>query len=276
MNVPLHKLTLESGLTLTYRQLGSGDPAVLLLHGWPTSSYLWRDVMPALAGSNRVIAPDLPGFGGSVKPADERYDFEYFAAAIDEFLTAIDVTNVIPVGHDIGGPVALWWAMRNRPRVARLALLNTLIYPEFDDAVVEFVAALMTPGKREELTSREGLASIMRLGVVNADVLTDDVLDAVVAPFPDDASRLALARAGIGLNPEGFVEMAAALPAFDVPVRLIYGEQDKVLPDIADTMTRLAADLPDVEVTSLPDCGHFIPEEAPQRVGELLADFVSR
>jgi pimeloyl-ACP methyl ester carboxylesterase len=273
--LPLQNLTLESGATLTYRELGSAGPVVLLLHGWPTSSYLWRNVMPTIAESTRVLAPDLPGFGGSDKPLDQRYDFKFFGAVLDEFLAASGVEHVIPVGHDIGGPVALWWAMRNRSRVPRLALLNTLVYPEFDDAVVAFVRTLMTPGAREEATSPEGLAEIMRLGVVNADVLTDEVIDAVVAPFRDDASRLALANAGIGLSPKGFAEMARELPRFDVPVRLIYGEQDKVLPDVAVTMRRLALDLRHAEVTALPDCGHFLQEEEPEEVAALLAAFVS-
>lgn len=273
MVLPKLSVTLDSGLTVTYRTLGDG-PTVLLLHGWPTSSYLWRNVMPSLAEAHHVIAVDLPGFGGSDKPPDPRYGFELFGASIDRLLDEVGAGDASLVGHDLGGPVAVWWAMRNRPRVSRLALLNTLIYPEFSDTVVEFVTVLRTPGRREELTSDEGLAGIMRLGVVNADVLTDEVLEAVIAPFADAEARLALAKAGIGLGRRGFEEIAGALSGFNVPVRLIYGEQDKLLPDVGDTMARLAVDLPDVEVTALPDCGHFIQEEAPERVGALLAKFL--
>src|SRR5688572_4222979 len=78
------------GLTLAYRELGSGPP-VLLLHGWPMSSFLWRDVMPPIARQNRVIALDLPGFGGSDKPLGVAYDFELFERAIDAFLGALEV-----------------------------------------------------------------------------------------------------------------------------------------------------------------------------------------
>lgn len=69
------------GLTLAYRSSGAG-PSVLLLHGWPTSSYLWRDVIPPIAEHNRVIALDLPGFGQSSKPLDG-YDFAFFERALD-------------------------------------------------------------------------------------------------------------------------------------------------------------------------------------------------
>jgi len=75
-------ITLGDGLTVGYRELGSGPP-VLLLHGWPTSSWLWRRVMPRLAEENRVVALDLPGFGASAKALDVRYDFDLFEHAID-------------------------------------------------------------------------------------------------------------------------------------------------------------------------------------------------
>lgn len=273
-DAPLHTVIIDNGLRLGYRELGSG-PSVLLLHGWPTSSYLWRNVMPAIAARNRVIAIDLPGFGASDKPTDVRYGFSYFSAALDGFLTALSVDSVSLVGHDLGGPVALHWAMRNRDRLRSVGLLNTLVYPELSDAVIDFVTTLIDPSARDDLTGADGLRSIMRLGVVDASVLTADVLDAVLDPFSDEASRLALAKAGIGLSRRGFADIAAALPAFDVPVRLIYGEQDRVLPDVADTMSRLASDLPNVEVTALPHCGHFVQEEQPDRVGELLAPFLA-
>src|SRR5829696_1076376 len=99
------------GLTLSYREAGQGD-AVLLLHGWPTSSFLYRDVMAPIARDNRVLALDLPGFGASSKPVDARYGFEFFANAIDGFLDAVGVDEVGLAGHDLGGPIAVDWMLR--------------------------------------------------------------------------------------------------------------------------------------------------------------------
>jgi pimeloyl-ACP methyl ester carboxylesterase len=131
---PVAATTLEKleagGLTLAYRELGSGSP-VLLLHGWPTSSFLWRDVMPPIGAHNRVLALDLPGFGGSDKPLGVRYDFELFERAIDDFLAALDIDEVAIGVHDLGGPIGLHWALHRTERVTRVALLNTLVYPEF-------------------------------------------------------------------------------------------------------------------------------------------------
>ena len=266
------KTTQVGDLTLAYRELGSGPP-VLLLHGWPTSSFLWRNVMPPIARANRVVALDLPGFGGSDKPQGAHYNFEFFEQAIDGFLDQLGIDAVAIAGHDLGGPVATHWALDRQERVSKFALLNTLVYPEFSEAVFAFIKAASTPGLREQITGPEGLEAAMRLGLADETKLTDEVLAGVREPFQSDEARNALADAGIGLEPEGFVEMGKRLGSMTIPVCLIYGEQDRILPDIAETMARVKKDLPQATVTALPGCGHFLQEEAPEEIGELLASF---
>ncbi len=261
-----------NGLGIGYRELGSG-PAVLLIHGWPTSSHLWRDVAPAIAERNRVVAIDLPGFGASDKPLGTRYDFDFFEDAIDGLLRALEIDRVALAVHDLGGPVGVHWALRNRDRVNRLALLNTLLYPELSEAAREFVTACATPGLREQLTSAAGLEEVLRLGLADEANLTDELLSAVLEPFGSAEARRALADAGIGLRPEGFHEIARELPSLDVPVRIVYGAQDRILPDVEATMARVATDLPQAVVTALPGSGHFVQEEAADAVAPLLASF---
>jgi haloalkane dehalogenase len=259
-------------LTLAYRELGSGDP-VLLLHGWPTSSFLWRDVMRPIADRNRVIAIDLPGFGASDKPLGIRYGFELFDRTLDGFLAALGIGAVGLAVHDLGGPVGLHWAVHRPDRVTKLALMNTLVYPEFSEAVLQFIKACSTPELREQLTSPAGLEAAMGLGLADEATLTEEVLAAVREPFQSRESRRALADAGIGLEPEGFAEIARLLPSLRMPVRVIYGERDRILPDVAETMARVQRDFPQAEVTALPGCGHFLQEEAPDEIGGLLARF---
>jgi pimeloyl-ACP methyl ester carboxylesterase len=260
------------GLTIAYRELGSGPP-VLLLHGWPTSSFLWRDVMEPIAEHNRVLAIDLPGFGGSDKPLGVRYGFELFDRTLDGFLAALGIEQVGLAVHDLGGPIGLHWAVHRPQRVTRLALLNTLVYPEFSEAVLQFIKACSTPELRDQLTSPAGLEAAMGLGLADEASLTDEVLAAVREPFQSEESRRALADAGVGLEPEGFVEIARLLPSLRMPVRVVYGERDRILPDVAQTMARVKADLPQAEVTALPECGHFLQEEAPEEIGSQLARF---
>ncbi|MDQ3733596.1 MAG: alpha/beta fold hydrolase [Actinomycetota bacterium] len=259
------------GLSVAYRAMGTGAP-VLLLHGWPTSSYLWRDVMAPIAEHNTVIAPDLPGFGRSSKPLDG-YEFEFFDQVLDGFLDALGITEVALAAHDLGGPIALHWALHRQDRLSRLALLNTVAYPEFHPSAIAFVRGLVTPSRRAAMTSPEGLEQLMRQGVANPAALGEEVISAVQAPFDSEPARLALAAAGVGLRASGFKEIARLLPTLQAPVRIVYGAQDRLLPDIAETVARLRIDLPQAEVTELPDAGHFIQEDAPAQVGMHLARF---
>ncbi|MGH7374199.1 MAG: alpha/beta fold hydrolase, partial [Candidatus Rokuibacteriota bacterium] len=151
--------------------------------------------------------------------------------------------------------------------------LNTLVYPEFSEAVKEFVRACATPELREKITSPAGLESIMRDGLADPARLSPEVLAAVQEPFRTAEARRALADAGIGVSRKGFVQIAHRLPTLRMPVRVVYGGRDRVLPDVADTMARVKADLPQADITVLPDCGHFLQEEAPAEVGALLARF---
>jgi pimeloyl-ACP methyl ester carboxylesterase len=269
--------TEVDGLSIAYREAGTG-PAVLLVHGWPTSSLLWRDVMPHLAPGNRVLAIDLPGYGGSAKPLDVRYDFGFYEGVLDGFLAALGIDLVALVVHDVGGPIGVHWALRNPGRVTALGILNTLLYPEFSPEVIEFVQRLRTTGEREKMVSPDGLADMLRLGVREPARLAPDLLAGFTEPFAGDAAggaREALARAAVGLSPRTIREIGAALPTVTAPVRVIHGVHDPFLPDIAHTVERLRADIPQAEVTALADCAHFIQLEAPDRVGALLAEFLA-
>ena len=115
----------------------------------------------------------------------------------------------------------------------------------------------------------------MRFGLADGSKLSDDVIAGVTEPFRSEDDRLALARAGIGISPDAFVEIAKGLRKLKMPVRVIYGERDRILPDIAETVARLQRDLPQAEVTALPGCGHFL-QEAPDEIGELLAAFFAK
>jgi len=259
-------------LRLHYLTCGAGDP-VVLLHGWPTSSFLWRNIMGALAKHNQVIALDLPGFGKSDKPENVSYSFRFHEHVLEGFLDALGLGATSLVVHDLGGPIGLYWACHHRDRLQRLALLNTIVYPEMSYAVVLFVAACRIPGVRALLASPWGLRGAMRFGVSDPKRLSEDAIRGVQEPFEDWDARYALLKAGYGLNPKGFKDIARLLPSLDVPVRIIYGARDRILPDVAETMRRVAGDLPQAEVTVLPDCGHFLQEERPDEIGRLLADF---
>src|SRR3954464_13119788 len=152
------------GRTLAYREAGEG-PAVVLLHGWPTSSFLWRNVMPAIARGRRGVALDLPGFGGSDKPTDVTYGYDFFTTAVRGFVDALELDDVALGLHDLGGPIGMRFALDNPHRVRAVALTNTLLYPEdMTEMLTQFVEALQTPGLRDRFTGAQGLEAALRLG----------------------------------------------------------------------------------------------------------------
>lgn len=258
---------------LGYRELGEG-PAVLLLHGWPTSSWLWRDVMIPIARSNRVIALDLPGFGSSSKPPDQHYGFRFYDDILTGFLDGLGIETVALGVHDLGGPVGVHWAIQNPARVRRLALLNTLVYPDLSWAVKAFVAICSLPVARGWITSPRGIRFAMRLGVFKKSRMEGAALEPYQAPFRDDGARRALAATAKGLSVGGLKRIEAGLPDLRIPLRLIYGEEDRILPDVAETMARVAREVDqDVEITPLRGVGHFCQEERGEEIGEMLAAF---
>lgn len=262
------------GLRLHYLEAGpeDGDP-VLLLHGWPTSSFLWRNVMPGIAEHRRVLALDLPGFGKSDKPLEATYSFRYFEKTLDAFVDSLGISKVGLAVHDLGGPVGLYWASRRPEILDRLAILNTIVYPEMSWAVVAFVAACKLPLIRSVMTSPWGLGKSLRFGVHDTSRLRDDAVAGTQAPFADKGSRKALLKAGGNLSPKGFRVIAEWVPTVQVPVQIVYGEKDRILPDIGKTVSRLRKDIPHARVHPLSDCGHFIQEERPEEIGDVLGRF---
>jgi haloalkane dehalogenase len=274
MTAPSSHYIQANNLRLHYTEAGQGDP-VLLLHGFPTSSHLYRNVLPEIAKTHRAIAPDLPGYGLSEKPLDVKYDYELYADTLSAFLDALGIEKTHLVVHDLGGPAGLYWAVHNPTRVKSIVILNTLVFPDVHWTVTAFLLSLRTPGLRDFLVSPKGLVATMKLGVFHKDRMNRQTLTPYTAPFETKPARKALIKAGGGLGIGGLATIAKGLPTLEAPLRLIYGENDRVLPDVAKTMKRVKDLRPEAELTSLENCGHFLQEDEPQRIGELISEFVN-
>jgi pimeloyl-ACP methyl ester carboxylesterase len=276
MGEPQRRDAKIDGLSIHWTEAGEGRP-LLLLHGWPTSSFLWRNIIPHLSPHRRVIAPDLPGFGDSDKPLDRANDFELHRRVLDGLLDHLHVDG--PLGmvvHDIGGPIGFHWARHASMRLDRVALLNTLVYPELHWMERAFIAACGVPGLRRLLSSALGLRFVLRIGLAKPSRLSRDDRDAFLRPFSDADSRESLLRSIACLDAGEMRHAVGWLRGLELPMRMIYGADDRILHGLPRTVRRLGRDLPGLEITAIRDCGHFLQEEHPDEVGRALAAFFGR
>lgn len=258
---------------LHYYEEGEGA-AILMLHGFPTSGYLWRNVMPELSKDYRVIALDLPGFGQSDKSHNLSYSFNFYDKIIDGFLNELGISNVTLALHDLGGPLGLLWAVRHQEKLEKLVLLNTLVYSDFSWGVKLFMLGVRLPFVRTWLSSAKGIAWAMRFGVEQKEKLTPEVIQNYQVPFKSSSDQKALLKTVSNLSLKAYDEIEEIFPKLKIPIRVIYGVNDRILPKVADTMERVKSDFPSAEVTALPNCGHFLQEDEPEKIGQLILDFM--
>jgi haloalkane dehalogenase len=137
---------------MSYSDTGGGHVPVVFLHGNPTSSYIWRNVIPHVAGGHRCLAPDLIGMGDSGKP-DIPYRFSDHARYLDAWFDAVGLDQVVVVGHDWGGALAMDWAARRPGRVRGVAVIETSLRPMRSEELAPWVVELfrsyrLVKGKR--------------------------------------------------------------------------------------------------------------------------------
>ena len=267
------KYTTVEGVKIHYLTAGSGEP-ILLIHGFPTSSYLWRNIIDEISEKYKVIAIDLPGYGKSDKRIEDSFSFRYYNRILTSFLNNLKIENITLGVHDVGGPIGLYWMVRNMEKVNRLILFNTLVYSEFSWAVKLFGLATILPGIKNWLTSPSGIKKALRIGVHDKEKLTAAVIRNYQSPFSDKKSRKVLLKSVQRLSLKGFKEIETKLPLFTGPVQLIYGENDKILPGVAHTMKKVKKDLPRSNVKSIPNCGHFLQEDAPKQINDTILAFM--
>lgn len=259
------------GLNIFYLDSGKGDP-VVLLHGWPTSSYLWRNIIPSLAKTRRVIAPDLTGYGRSDKPLDIEYSFDNQSKILGEFLDQLGLQKTALVVHDFGGPIGLLWAVRNPEKLERLAILNTFLHPKLPFLMDLLFFASRIPAVGKWFATPSGVAATIKLGITNKNVLTKELMETYQTPFKSIDAQKALLKAFNDSKLDELNEVIQKLPTLKVPVFILYGEKDIWL---APEMIRIKNELPHARIAAIPNCNHFLQEDQPEMVGNLLADFFS-
>lgn len=267
-------VTIQKGLRIHTLVAGAEtSPPVILLHGYPANCQLWRRCIPALAERFRVYAPDLPGHGKSDKPLDVDYDLNFLVGFLLDFCEAMSLERVSLVAHDFGGMVGLGFAVRHPERVARFVVMDTGPYAEWPFLCRLAIGLASKPFFARWMLTRVGFALAMKLFLVqNAGVVNSEVVDIHRAPWIEDsATRQAFSHV-VGVPPVRLVEPRERLRSIAAPTLILWAEKDRVLP--ASIARELQGDIPNAELATVPDCGHFLHEEQPELIVEHLARFL--
>ena len=268
------------GSRIAYGVHGEGPP-VVLLHGTPSSSYIWRNIVPDLvAGGYKVHVFDLLGYGLSERPwsADVDTSMTGQVEVLEQLLRIWKIETLHLVAHDIGGGIAQRFGVKETDRLRSLTMIDVVSYDSY-------------PSKRTRQQMSEGLEKLIKKPDEEhrghfAEWLLSTHSDP--ANFDPEALRIYLdfISGPIGqpslfqhqvahYDPKHTMEVADQLGALgDVPVQLIWGADDAW--QVIDWAHRLANAIPGSELHIIEGCGHFAPEERPSEVAYLLVDFIAR
>lgn len=279
-----HRKATVNGVEIFYREAGRrGRPVLLLLHGFPSSSHMYRNLIPALADRYHVIAPDYPGFGQSATPdrATFNYSFANFTTLVDGLVTQLGVTRYALYVQDYGAPVGYRLALQRPDRVTALIVQNGNAYDEGLSPFWDPIKAYWTEGT-------DGRRQPLRAGLTLA-ATKSQYLDGVADPSRIDPAawvhdQTLLDRPGIDeIMLDLFYDYRtniALYPQFQSffrqrkpPTLIVWGVNDAIFPAAGANAYR--KDLPDAEIHLL-DTGHFALEDKGTEIASLIRSFLAR
>ena len=272
-----------NGLEMAWHEQGEGD-AIVFLHGNPTSSYLWRNVIPYVADMGRCIAPDLIGHGDSAKLDDQgpdRYRFVEHRSYLDALLDSLDLGDRVTfVIHDWGSALGFDWANRHRDRVAGIAYMEAIVRPvsweDWPDSATEIFQAFRSPAGEDMVIEKNIFVERVLPGSIMRD-LKDDEMAEYRRPFTTPADRrptLTWPREiPLGGEPADVVEIVASyadwLATSDIPKLFVNADPGAILTGPQREFCRSWPNQTEVTVTG----SHFIQEVSADAIGTALADW---
>jgi pimeloyl-ACP methyl ester carboxylesterase len=282
---PFKRNWLEiEGLRLHFLDEGRGE-AVVAVHGNPTWSFYYRDLVRGLRGGHRVVVPDHMGCGLSDKPGDDQYDYT-LSRRIDDFgrlMDELELSGINLVVHDWGGMIGLGWAVRNPERVNRLVILNTAAFhlPQSKPFPWQLWMVRDTPLGPLMVRGFNAFSRGASHVACTRKRLSRELRDAYCAPYDSWGDRIATLRfvQDIPLRPgdRGYdivSDTAARLEVFrDRPVLVCWGDKDFVFDHhFLEEWQRI---YPSAEIHRFSDCGHYILEDASDEIIPLIRNFLN-
>src|SRR5829696_4322265 len=270
---------------VAYYEEGSGEP-LLLLHGCPFSSFIWRKVITRLSPHYRCLAPDLLGLGDTETPEDADWSLRAQAATVVGLLDALGVERAHVVGHDHGGAVAQLLAAEHPDRVGRLMLSNAEAYDNWpSEEERPFVRQTQIPVVGDVVMWAWSRRSVFRRTLAEAkavhdpEVLSKELLDGYIRANLSDRRRRAKTKRFLAaqFDPENnrtTTDLLDGLRRFDHPTLLLWARDDPHFgPEGGE---RLYHDIPGaVRLELLPETGHLLMEERPERFAALVSEFLA-
>jgi haloalkane dehalogenase len=259
-----------SGVDMAFIEEGDPqDPAVVFLHGFPTSSFLWREFVPLFAPWTHVIAPDLLGCGSSGMPEDAELHIRAQAGYIRELLAGLGVDGFAVVGHGHGGGIAQLLAVEGG--VDAMVLVDSIAFEAWPSGTTKTLQGAAPDDRREDVV-RAAFDAFLRQAMAKSERRTDDLRDAYAAPFLGEGGVRAFFRgidAADGLGLTGREEELAALTC---PTLILWGEEDPYLS--VEVGERLNDAIPTSSLAVLPGCSYLLPEDAPETIAPLAFDYL--
>ncbi|MFB7371094.1 haloalkane dehalogenase [Streptomyces sp. NPDC056222] len=267
---------------------GAGAAPLVFLHGNPTSSHLWRHVLPAVGGGRRLLAPDLIGMGRSGKP-DLDYTYADQARYLDAWFEALGLDEVVLVGIDWGGSLAFDWGARHPERVRGAAFMETILRPmsweEFPEKARDRFKAFKTPGVGEELVLEKNLFIEDSFTQTVLTGLGEEDLDVYRAPYPTPESRRPMLEWPRAMPLDGEpAEVVSRIEAYDtwladstdVPKLLLTFDGSPTLMVDPPMAAWCEANIAALETTHCGPAGHQAPEDRPKEIAAAITDWADR
>ena len=274
---------LSDGTTMHYVEWGGGlrKPTLLLLHGNPTWSFLYRDWIRPLSRVARVVAVDHAGFGRSDHPSDPRYySLERHVANLEELVAELGLRRVVPVMQDWGGPIGLGYATRHPDDLAGLVLLNTWAFTERERLRLPLLFRMLrAPGIGELAYGRRNLFVEGFIPRLMQKPLPPAVMDGYRHPFPTRESRTGVVQFPRLIpdrpsHPEwpAMDRIEKALPGLDVPTTILWGGKDPAFPKrFAWAFSKALPRHP--QPVFFDNAGHWLQEDIPSLLVPRVASF---
>lgn len=252
---------------------GAGEP-VIFLHGFPTSSHLWSDVVPLVPKGHRVVVVDLLGYGRSDRPAGRDVSVRGHAERVVGLLDALAINYACIVGHDVGGGIAQSLAVRWPTRVSRLMLVDTVAFDSWPGREVKLARAMLPLTRHLPQT---WVLSVLRTDLMRGYLSSDrgtHSIDMYIRPFASTDGRDALVEHMMSLGSTETKTLEPRLKDIVAPTAIVWGAEDPFVP--LSIGRRLHGEIPGSTLTVLPDVRHFAPEEAPEKVADVLTELLAR